>query len=114
MTTAKPMPISIRVFLSRFIVFPPLGQTDYRKSILGNDWFSIRISLKTKSSARGWIPLSHHDNQSEPNLDENRRAGLGVGCSSCPAASSFAPPLVIKTRQTRGKPLEERYGSFDS
>ena len=46
MTTAKPMPISIRVFLSRFIVFPPLGQTDYRKSILGNDWFSIRISLK--------------------------------------------------------------------
>ena len=24
------------------------------------------------------------------------------------------PPLVIKTRQTRGKPLEERYGSFDS
>ena len=53
MTTAKPMPISIRIFLSRFIVFPPLGQTDYRKSILGNDWFSIRISLKTKSSAIG-------------------------------------------------------------
>ena len=45
MTTAKPMPISIRVFLSRFIVFPPLGQTDYRKSILGHDWFSIRISF---------------------------------------------------------------------
>ena len=48
MTTAKPMPISIRVFLSRFIVFPPLGQTDDRKSILGHDWFSIRISLKNE------------------------------------------------------------------